>query len=177
MKKNPCRTIMQEYAEIEGICTQCFSARSIEGRCQCVKCLGRCRSKRHIDIKRYQGYVNNYHKRKATSLAGAIKIFRKNSGMSQRQLSDLLKVTRISIINWEKGKHKPNRTCRHKLMKLGLEIPREEAPKKDIMEKKIPKKKITADAQYFKEWRKKRLYKKVRNLDLIKHAVQDGKIL
>lgn len=246
-KKNPCRTIMQEYAKIEGICTQCFSARSIEGRCQCIKCLGRCRNKRDVDIERYRGYVNNYHKRRVTaSLACAIKIFRTNRKLSQVKLAGLLGATKLSVINWEKGKHHPNRTMQGKLMRLGMEIPKEkvqadgsfsnelaafrkanywtqpelanligttkrsivrweagrvrpcltilarlaklgfthpekvlkEAPKKAIIkEKKAPKEKKTYGPEYYREWRKKRLYKKVRNLDLIKHAVQDGKVL
>lgn len=42
------------------------------------------------------------------NLAEQIRKYRKKAGLSQQQLADLLKVSRNTVINWERGKYRPD---------------------------------------------------------------------
>ena len=52
-----------------------------------------------------------------------IRTWRKERGISQRTLADMLGVSPNTVLNWEHDRHKPPATARHTLQSLGCNVP------------------------------------------------------
>lgn len=139
------RTIAVRVARDRGICSQCLKNPAAPERMQCQRCIDTNRRKQQQRKISFRRRINAY----AFKIGACTRCFSRSA-------------------------QKPYKVCQecrdYKSMRL-RKIARTQPPKKlgrPRSAKPFDKK------AYMKEYRKKRLYKKIRNLALIRHAVEDG---
>lgn len=144
------RTIAVRIARDTGVCSQCLKNKALPERMQCQRCIDTNRRKQQHRKISFRRRINAY----AVKIGACTRCFSREAQKPYRfcqECRDYKSVWRRKI---SRRPELPQKKCGR---------PRRETP----FDRKA----------YAKEYRKKRLYKKIRNLALIRHAVEDGKTL